>query len=80
LAEATVHICPGDTLLFYTDGITEARDPGGEMFNEERLIVALEKCDQRPGGLIDYLGSLLTAHRGTSAQLDDQTLVALTGT
>jgi phosphoserine phosphatase RsbU/P len=31
---------PGDRLLFYTDGITEARDPDGEEYGEDRLAAA----------------------------------------
>lgn len=31
------HLEPGDTLVFYTDGITEARDAAGELFGVDRL-------------------------------------------
>jgi sigma-B regulation protein RsbU (phosphoserine phosphatase) len=33
----TVNLLPGDVLLLYTDGITEAMDPRGEAFGRERL-------------------------------------------
>jgi sigma-B regulation protein RsbU (phosphoserine phosphatase) len=40
-AERPLH--RGDRLVFYTDGITEARDPEGEEYGEERLMaIALE--------------------------------------
>ena len=29
---------PGDSVLFYTDGVTEAHKPGGELFGVERLV------------------------------------------
>jgi serine phosphatase RsbU (regulator of sigma subunit) len=29
---------PGDRLLFFTDGVVEARSPGGERFGQERLV------------------------------------------
>ena len=34
---------PGDQLLFYTDGVTESRDPAGDMFGVSRLIEQLEQ-------------------------------------
>ncbi len=34
---------PGDILYLYTDGVTEANDPGGELFGERRMLEALNK-------------------------------------
>jgi serine phosphatase RsbU (regulator of sigma subunit) len=41
LAETEVRLAAGDTLLLYTDGITEARSPAREFFGSERLEVVL---------------------------------------
>ncbi len=38
LEEMTLGLNPGDKLVFYTDGITEAMNPEKEMFGEERLL------------------------------------------
>jgi sigma-B regulation protein RsbU (phosphoserine phosphatase) len=35
-------LSPGDTLILYTDGITEAFNPAGEMFGNERLLGCLD--------------------------------------
>jgi sigma-B regulation protein RsbU (phosphoserine phosphatase) len=47
-AEATVGLRPGDTLLVYTDGATEASSGEGEEFGEDRLLAALKENAGRP--------------------------------
>lgn len=37
LEEGSVVLAPGDRVILYTDGVTEARSPAGEFFGEERL-------------------------------------------
>jgi serine phosphatase RsbU (regulator of sigma subunit)/catechol 2,3-dioxygenase-like lactoylglutathione lyase family enzyme len=36
-------LCPGDTLVFYTDGVTESSNHAGEEFGEERLLEILKQ-------------------------------------
>lgn len=38
---ATVQLGPGDTLVLYSDGVTESFDPQGRAFGEDRLLEAL---------------------------------------
>jgi serine phosphatase RsbU (regulator of sigma subunit)/catechol 2,3-dioxygenase-like lactoylglutathione lyase family enzyme len=47
---------PGDTLVLYTDGVTEAFNDHGEEFGERRLVDSLRRhCDQQPGGLMNCI-------------------------
>jgi serine phosphatase RsbU (regulator of sigma subunit) len=66
---------PGDMVLLYTDGLTEARRPDGELFTEERLGEFIER--QAVNGLPapETLRRLREAiiERGEGALRDDAT-------
>jgi PAS domain S-box-containing protein len=42
LEQVSLDLAAGDTLVLFTDGVVDARDPGGERFGEERLREALD--------------------------------------
>ena len=71
-------LAPGDTLLLFTDGLTEAASPSLEMFGIERVVEALRP---EPGAALDgMMRSLVTALRIHSAGAplrDDVTLLML---
>ncbi|NLP11477.1 PP2C family protein-serine/threonine phosphatase, partial [bacterium] len=43
-----IQLQPGDLIFLYTDGITEAMDPQGEFFGEERLLANLREWRRLP--------------------------------
>jgi serine phosphatase RsbU (regulator of sigma subunit) len=69
-------IGPGDSLLFYTDGVTEARGPGG-MFGQTPLITAMIDGSHKGSGLLDFLLSELVAFSNATSNQDDVTLLTL---
>lgn len=76
--EQTMIIPPGGTLLLYSDGITDGRDPQGMEFGMERLQQGLANLAGMPAQeLVDQLWKNLEAHRGSGEQFDDATLVAI---
>ena len=47
--EDTQQLWPGDVLVAYSDGVTEARDSSGEEFGEERLLSCVQaNCTRSP--------------------------------
>ncbi len=66
---------PGDQIIFYTDGITEAPSPEGEMFGTKRLDDVLSECSSEPAEIIESVRNHLNAHTEGAAPRDDQTLV-----
>jgi sigma-B regulation protein RsbU (phosphoserine phosphatase) len=73
--EASVNIAPGDRLVLYTDGVTEAMDADEEMFEEERLqaLVLEHRRDSAPE-LERVIADTVLAHADGVLQ-DDLTLV-----
>jgi len=72
---AEVTLAPGDTLVLYTDGVTEASNAGGEEFGESRLLDTLMNRAQLSVGPL--LEAIIEAVQQFSAgqQQDDITLV-----
>jgi sigma-B regulation protein RsbU (phosphoserine phosphatase) len=73
-----LQLAPGDALLVYTDGITEAHNPAGEEYGIARMKDLAGHCHARsPDGLIsDCLLDLRKFMSGTKAT-DDLTLLAI---
>lgn len=74
--EAVVELDPGDTLLVYTDGVTEAR-LGDELFGDQRLADALAAAD---GGADRVADAVLAAVQGFTVDRDDVALLVMTAT
>lgn len=73
-------LSPGDALLLYTDGATEAPGPGGELFGEERLrAVVRGAMGGPPEGVLDAVKRALVAWTGGKPNRDDLTLMAVMG-
>jgi phosphoserine phosphatase RsbU/P len=74
---ATIETSPGDTFLFYTDGVTEATNKTGDMFREDRLDQTLTEhkghADQLAGRIVDAIQEFAN----DAPQSDDVTLVVI---
>ncbi len=73
--QATLRLAPGETVVFYTDGITEAFDKERRMFGPEGLDAALRVCSGEPDCVVDTVHTALYRHTGVRTRADDQTLV-----
>ncbi|MEV1143194.1 SpoIIE family protein phosphatase [Micromonospora sp. NPDC049799] len=76
LGQRTVDLCPGDTLVLYTDGVIEARGPEG-LFGQERLVSLLQDL---PGGdpslVVGRIREEVAAYQ-RGPQADDLAVLAL---
>ncbi|HNP72219.1 MAG TPA: SpoIIE family protein phosphatase [Kouleothrix sp.] len=71
-------LAPGDTLVCFTDGITEAMNAGNELFGEPRLLAALRAHAGLPAAaLIDRVIAEVEVHAGGAPQSDDLTLLVV---
>lgn len=75
--EAEISLNPGDQILLYTDGVTEAFNPEREMFGEERLAKLMhEYGDLLPATVINQVLSQVRGFIREEPIQDDLTLVA----
>lgn len=74
--DATVGVKPGDLLVLYTDGVTEAGDEAGEQFGEERLArVAQQHLHEPSFEILQAMRRELERHLNGRPAGDDVTIV-----
>jgi sigma-B regulation protein RsbU (phosphoserine phosphatase) len=72
-----VKLAPGDTLVLYTDGITEAEEPDGGFFDEHNLMAAVDSCaGSMPQAIAECVAEELESF-SPGPQSDDRTLLIL---
>lgn len=78
LDEKELKLVSGDTLILYTDGMTDCRDPKGEAFGLERIKETLNGLSkQNAQQMCNVLLETLQNYQDGSKQDDDVTLVAV---
>ncbi len=74
----TVVLQPGDLILLYTDGVTEAMDAGGNEFGGERLLEVVGGTSRSDAsGLLESVLAAVRKHAGDAVQSDDITMLCL---
>jgi serine phosphatase RsbU (regulator of sigma subunit) len=76
--QVSVPFDPGDLLLFFSDGITEARNPAGEFFSTERLVEYVRAhAELEPAALVEAIRKAVFEFSAYARLNDDLTSVAI---
>ena len=76
--ESTILLAPGDTVICYTDGATDAEDTTGEQFGQDRLARLFEEeTSYGAGEAVDMVFSGIDDFVRGASQADDITCLAL---
>jgi sigma-B regulation protein RsbU (phosphoserine phosphatase) len=74
---AAGHLAPGDALVFFTDGVTEASDATGTAFGLERLCEVVAAADEGPGALPGRVADAVERFAAGGGPRDDLALVVV---
>ena len=75
---ATLRLDPGDVLVVFSDGITEALDVDGTEFGEERLLSCVNSSRELdPAGILERIVGAVHMFTANTVQSDDQTALVL---
>jgi PAS domain S-box-containing protein len=76
--DAAIRLQPGESVVLYTDGITEAENPDNQMYGIDRLCAVLSQHWDRSAEVMKQaVIADVTSHIGTQKVYDDVTLVVL---
>jgi sigma-B regulation protein RsbU (phosphoserine phosphatase) len=74
LEQGEIEVTPGDVLVFYTDGVTEAMDASHELFDVERLqAVVAASAGASAQQVLDKVVKAVETFAGKAPQSDDVT-------
>jgi sigma-B regulation protein RsbU (phosphoserine phosphatase) len=76
--ERTLGTDPGDTLVFFSDGLVDAQNPAGEMFGSERLVAAvMANWELSASQIADAITDEVAEFKEGRDRFDDETVVVL---
>ena len=77
--ELSFNLKAGDLVVFYSDGVIEATDEAGEMYQTERLLEVVQRVDPSLSaqGMVDWIVKDATGFAGDIEPSDDITIVVL---
>ena len=75
--ERTIQLAEGDTLLLYTDGLTEAFSPAGKLFGEDGVQTALKVEHENLEERLDEITQQVKSFMATLPPADDLTMLAV---
>ncbi|MEN9205798.1 MAG: SpoIIE family protein phosphatase, partial [Thermostichales cyanobacterium DRC_bins_46] len=75
---AEVQLQPGQQLIAYTDGITDAKDSQGRRFTEERLLHLIQaEPQEHVGEMLERIEEAILNHIGSASPFDDITMLGV---
>ena len=77
--QGEIRLDPGDRLLLYTDGVTEAHNTKSELYGDDRLIKVMEDTKDLTGEqVLEHILEDVNRFAQGVPQFDDMTMVILT--
>lgn len=78
IEEAVVPLRPGDTLVVYTDGFSEAVNAAGEQFGDDRIAACFgERPVRAAAGVLRSMSEAVHLHAESASRADDMTMIVL---
>lgn len=78
LQEVQLELHPGDIIVYYTDGVTDAENPQGEFFGEERLNEVVKSCRGLSANqVLDRITNAVEVFCDGAPPFDDLTIVVV---